>query len=187
MRAMPADQVLTAAASALARRQLKTARSLMDTALAAPPPDAPVGELLSMRGVIRVEQRDIAGACQDYHQAIQWYEARGEDANPRLAQVLGLLATEIVEADPAQARAYLQRAVAIYDTNAITVAGHQTWRESRIADVARLGMLAEQDADFSTARAYYDRALELCAAARLGRNNRMRVLVLERLVELPAQ
>jgi tetratricopeptide (TPR) repeat protein len=177
-------QALQEASAAREHGDLSRARAILDAALATYPATH-MAELHALRGMIRSQQQDHTGARADLEQAREWCEATGDMQSLTYAQVLNVLVMIDVDLPTEQARAYRQRALAIFESQATTVLQHPVYRFDFITTLVGLGTLAEMDDAYAEARSWYRQALTRCDQAALPRSHRFRHQIAARLAQLP--
>ena len=114
----------------------------------------------------RAATRDRCGTADD---------ARGQPPPKRaglpyhlkLAEALGLLANEVFQRDPVQARTHVQRALIIYDAQGHSHLHDAHAVQQHVAAVGQLAMLTELEGDLRTARYHYQQGLALCDQVQL--------------------
>jgi tetratricopeptide (TPR) repeat protein len=178
-------QALSDAAGAIARGQFRMAGEIIDQTLATDPPPEIAAELLTMAGVMASEKGTSSLAIQKFEQAIAQFDAAEQSNHIRLAEALSMLANELVQRDPMQARSHLLRSVEIYAAQNGSHLRDKKAAQQHIAAVGQLAMLAELEGDRSTARQYYQQGLTLCDQARI-RSGRIRELMTEGLARIGA-
>ena len=177
-------QALQEATAAREQGDLNRARAILDAALAAHP-TTHRAELHALRGMIYSQQQDRAGARADLDQARHCCEATSDTQSLTYAQVLNVLVMIDVDIPTEQARAYRQRALAIFEAQATSVLQHPVYRFDFITTLVGLGTLAEMEGAHAEARSWYRQALTRCDQAALPRSHRFRQQIAARLAQLP--